>query len=150
MVQGLDISKPGFLEPLLSLPIRVNFDAIASWNEGPAAPSNPKSGWVWLDTSDPANIKLNLFILGAWVTILQNLTAGPPSQGATEKVVHTEAAPGATTWLITHNLGTEDIGITFWDGSNETITPNVTSIVNDNTVQATFLTQQSGRAVVFG
>lgn len=149
MSQGLDLSKPGFLEPLLSLPIRVNFTAIATWNAGSTAPPNPEEGQAWLDTSDSSNIKLNVFLLGAWVTILQNLTAGPPTQTGAEKVVHTEAAPN-TTWIITHALGTEDVVYAFYDVNDEAMLPDVFSIVDDNTVQATFLTGQQGRAVILG
>jgi hypothetical protein len=149
MAQGLDLNKPGFLEPLLSLPIRVNFTAIGTWNAGPSAPPNPKEGQAWMDTSISSNIKLNVFVLGAFVTILQNLTGGPPTQTGSEKVVHTEAAP-ALTWLITHNLGTVNVIPYFLDASDEGMFPNVFSIVNDNTVQATFLTPQQGRAIIIG
>jgi hypothetical protein len=149
MAQGLDLSKPGFLEPLLSLPIRINFTAIGTWNAGSTAPPNPEEGQAWMDTSDSGNIKLNTFVLGAWVTILQNLAAGPPTQTGSEKVVHTEAAPSLT-WLISHGLGTRDVVPYFLDAAEEGMEPNVFSIVDDNTVQATFLTPQQGRATILG
>lgn len=149
MTQGLDLNKPGFLDPLLSLPIRINLEAIGTWNAGPSAPPNPKEGLAWLDTSNSTNLKLNVFALGAFVTILQNLTGGPPTQTGSEKVVHTEAAP-ASTWLITHSLGTVNVIPYFLDGNDEGMIPNVFSIVDDNTVQATFLTPQQGRAIIIG
>lgn len=149
MSQGLDLSKPGFLEPLLSLPIRVNFTAVATWNAGSTAPPNPEEGQAWMDTSDSSNITLNVFALGAWVTILQDLTAGPPTQTGSEKVVHTEAAPAAT-WLISHGLGTRNVVPYFLDAAEEGMEPDVFSIVDENNVQATFLTPQQGSATILG
>lgn len=149
MTQGLDLSKPGTLEPLLSLPIRINLEAIATDNAGASAPPNPKEGQDWLDVSDSSNIKLNKFLLGSWVTILQNLTAGPPTQSGSQKVVHTEGAP-STTWLISHGLGTRDVVPYFLDAAEEGMIPDVFSIVDDNTVQATFLVAQEGRAIILG
>lgn len=149
MAQGLNLNKPGFLEPLLSLPIRVNLTAIATWNAGVSAPPNPEEGQAWLDISSQANIKLNVFLLGAWVTILQNLTSGPPTQSGTEKVVHTEAG-AADTWTITHGLGSKDVIVTFWDGNDDGMIPEITTTVDENTILATFITPIAGRAVVIG
>lgn len=149
MAQGLDLNKPGFLDPLLSAPVRINFEAIATGNLGPSAPPDPKEGQEWIDTSNPSNIRLNRFLLGTWVTILNNITAGPPSQSNVQKVVHTEVA-AATTWVITHGLGNQDLSVTFWDSNDQQVTPDVVTTTSDSVVTATFNTATAGRAVVIG
>ncbi len=149
MSQGLDLNKPGFLDALISSPIRINFEAVATGNLGPSAPSDPKEGQEWIDTSTPSNIKLNKFLLGTWITVLTNITAGPPSQSNVQKVIHTEVAP-ATTWVITHGLGNTDLSVAFWDALDESVVPDTVITTDDNTVTATFLVATAGRAVVIG
>lgn len=149
MAQGLDLNKPGFLDPLLSLPVRVNFEAVATGNLGPSAPPDPKEGQDWIDTSDPTNVKWNKFLLGTFVTVLNNITGGAPSQSNVTKVTHTEAA-AATTWIVAHGLATKNLTTQFWDANEEEIAPDIVTTTDDNTITATFNTATAGRAVVIG
>ena len=151
MSQGFKSTKPAYLDPLQSQPIRDNFNAVASCNMGATSPSNPDTGWLWLDTSNPANYRLRMYLLGTWIIILNNLLAGFPSQGGATKVVHNQAV-ASVTWVITHNLGTPNISVSFWDDSSpaQMILPDSVMYVNDNEVQASFLVAQAGNAVVIG
>jgi hypothetical protein len=151
MSQGFRPSKPAFLDPLQSQPMRDNFNALATHNAGATSPPNPDTGWLWLDTSNPANYRLRMYLLGTWIIILNNLVAGFPSQGGATKVVHNQTV-AATTWTITHNLNTPNVSVFIWDGSlpAQMILPNTVVFVNNNVIQATFLVAQSGYAVVIG
>lgn len=65
-------------------------------------------------------------------------------------VASTEAA--ATSWTITHNLGTTDLSITVQDDSTPRveIIPDGIEFTDVNTVTITFNTAQAGRAVIIG
>ena len=152
MTQPFDFEQPSTGSPLLSLPIRLNFNAIGTMNLGPTAPANPFEGMPWIDTSDAGNLKLNAFLQGAWRTLLQNIAAGPPTQTGVTSVEHVEAGP-ATTWTITHGLGTRLLTMEFFDSSvspEEVLLPNTIQVIDDNTVVATFSPGQQGRAVIQG
>lgn len=152
MSQGFRPTKPAFLDPLQSQPMRDNFNALATHNAGATSPPNPDTGWLWLDTSDPANYRLRMYLLGTWIIILNNLLGGFPSQGGATKVVHTQAV-ASTTWVITHNLGTPNVSVSFWDDGvvpAQLMLPDVVEHVTDDVVQATFFVAQAGRAVVIG
>lgn len=149
MSQNLNVNKPATRDPLQSLPVRTNFRAIASTNYGPQAPADAELGWLWIDASDPTNIKLKAFINNIFVTILNNLAGGPPPQTAPQKFTHTQVAP-STTWTIVHNLNTENVTFGFIDALNQMIIPNVVQINTVNQVTATFLVAQTGRAIIVG
>jgi hypothetical protein len=142
-------SKPGYLDPLQSEPVRSNFRAIAQHHAGPTPPSNPETGWTWLDTSVATNYRLRMFLFGTWVIILNNLTGGFPSQGGASKIVHTQAVADVS-WIVTHNLNTEDVSVTIWDAADQLILPNSVTTVSVNQVLVTFLVAQVGRAIVIG
>lgn len=148
-MQGFRPTKPAYLDPLQSEPVRTNFQALASNHAGATSPSNPETGWMWLDTSNAANYRLRMYLFGTWVTILNNLMGGFPAQGGATVAVHTQAIP-ALVWTIAHNLNTEDVIVTFWDGTNEMIIPDTVEVVNPDTLRATFLVAQEGRACVTG
>lgn len=104
---------------------------------------------MWFDTVDPANLKIKLFLAGSFVTILDNVAAGPPSQSTVDRFIHTQGSP-STTWNITHTLNTENLVISVWDGVNQLIIPDVVQINAPGSVTITFLTAQSGRAILVG
>jgi hypothetical protein len=142
-------NKPGYLDPLQSEPVRSNFRAIAQHHAGPTPPSNPETGWTWLDTSVPTNYKLRMYLFGSWVILLNNLMGGFPPQGGATKVVHTQAVAD-TSWLVTHSLDTKNVSVTIWDTTDQIIIPNSVTAINVNQVLVTFLVAQAGRAVVVG
>lgn len=152
MTQGFDSSKPEFQDPLLSSPMRMNLTAIASSNSGPTAPANPLEGQLWVDTSNPANISLNMFLTGVWKTILQNIQAGAPNQTSVGKFVFTQS-PALASWSVQHDLGTEDVIVGLIDTSvspAEVMLPDTIQIIDENNVTITFTTPQEGRAIVQG
>ena len=151
MTQGFRPTKPAYLDPLQSQPIRDNFNSLATCNQGATAPANPDSGWLWLDTSNPLNYRLRMYLFGAWVTILNNLMGGFPATGGATKVVHSQAIAGST-WLVVHNLDTANVTVTCWDDAipAQIIIPNTITFVDNNTVQIDFLAAQAGKAIVIG
>lgn len=149
MAQGLKTSRPAQNDPLLSLPMRVNFDALASFNSGPTAPENPGPYWPWVDTSDPLILKLRMYINNSWVIILNNIGGGPPIQVGAAKYFHTQAAL-SNTWTITHQLNTTAPIVAYVDGTGAAILPDTQVATTANIVVATFLVAQSGKATVVG
>lgn len=102
-----------------------------------------------MDTADPTNVKMKAYISGAWVTILANIQAGPPSQSNVGKYVHTQAV-SASTWNIVHTLSTIDVLFTFFDGAGVWILPNSVTIIDDSTISVTFTSSTAGKAVLTG
>jgi hypothetical protein len=149
MSQGYDANKPAYLDPLLSAPIRGNLNAVTTNHAGPLPPSDPETGWQWLDTSNALNYRIKMYVGGSWLTILNNIAAGFPSTSTTGKYTHTQAV-ASLTWSIAHALNTENITVQFWDSSKQLMIPDTVTIVSDVLAQATFLVAQSGTAVVVG
>lgn len=149
MSQGFDSSKPAFLDPLVSEPVRISLSALATHHAGATAPTDPQEGWIWMDTSNPTNISLKAFISSTWITILSNIQAGAPSQSTVDKYTHDQTTP-ATTWTINHGLSTDDVTITIYDATGLWMLPNTVQIVDDNSVTVTFLTSETGKAVITG
>jgi hypothetical protein len=147
--QGFDKEKPEFQDDLLSGPVRTNFNAVATDHAGPSAPSNPEEGWTWFDTSIPTNLKVKKFFSNSWHTILENVQAGPAAQSAAAKHVHTQASPSLT-WTINHTLSTRELIVTVWDGTNKVMIPNEIEAVTTTQVVITFVSLQSGKAVLIG
>lgn len=150
MTQGFRPTKPAFLDPLQSQPMRDNFNALATCNAGATSPADPSTGWLWLDTSAPANYRLRMYLLGTWVIILNNLLGGFPVQGGATSAVFTQGAPSLT-WAIIHNLGTPSVAVSLWDDSvspAQMMLADTIEYVSDNEVLATFLSPQLGRAVI--
>lgn len=149
MSQGFDPLTPKVLDPLLSDPVRADLNALASHHSGTQAPGAPREGWIWFDTSDPLNLKLKIFLLGSFVTILENLAAGPPTQSGVTKFTHTQGV-AATTWTVNHTLNTQDLAWSVFDSGNVAIIPDTVTIVTPSQLQFTFLTAESGRAILVG
>lgn len=64
------------------------------------------------------------------------------------KHIHTQAAPLAS-WVITHNLNTQDVHVSILDATNEIVYATVVA-TSVNVVTITFASPQTGRAVVIG
>lgn len=149
MTQGFDFSKPKFLDPLESESVRTNFKALGTNHEGPTAPSDPELGMTWLDTSDPANVRLRMYVNGVFIVILNNLAGGAPSQSAVDLVVHTQVNP-STTWAVIHNIGTRDVVVQVWDENDQLMLPDTASVIDPDQLLVTFLNPQAGKALVLG
>ena len=72
---------------------------------------------------------------------LENITV---DQAATVKRSFTNQS----TWVVSHNLDTENAIVQVYDNSNYQIIPQTVQITDTNTVTITFPTQESGYAVV--
>ena len=149
MTQGFDAAKPKFLDPLLSSPMRINLVALATHHAGPQAPANPTEGYIWMDTNDPTNIKIKAFVGSSFIVILNNIQAGAPTQSSVDKFIHVQAT-AATAWSITHTLNTRDVAWKIYDAADFWMLPNTFEITGLNTIEVTFLSQESGRVVITG
>ena len=61
------------------------------------------------------------------------------------KAIYTVSSPAAV-WTIPHNLGSENVIVQAFDENKFVIIPDTTQIVDEDTVQLTFHTAQSGVA----
>jgi len=149
MSQGFDKSKPVLNSALLSPEILTNFNASVNCHAGIVSPSDPDEGWIWLNTSASPVYTLWMYLGGAWYLILNNLTAGFPSNSTVNRYTHTQVVASAT-WTITHSLGSRNLNFAFWDITDVLMFPqSVTQITNNQSV-AVFLVAKAGRAVVLG
>jgi len=152
MSQGYDASKPAYLDALQSSPMRLNLNALATCHRGATSPPDPDEGWLWLDIADVTNYKLKMYLAGAWITILNNLQGGFPTQAGASVVTHNQAI-ASTSWTIVHNLNTLNPVIAFYDSltapKNQIVPQNV-EITTANTVTVTFNTAIVGTATVIG
>jgi len=149
MTQGFDSAEPVAGSAVVSQPVRWNFNAVATTHYGDSAPSDPQSGWPWVDSSDPLNVKLKFYIEGIWYVIISDLTAGAITPSGLGKYIHNESAP-ALTWTITHGLNTASPLVGVWDSSNQLILPDTVTVIDTNHVTLTFLVAQSGQAIIVG
>jgi hypothetical protein len=152
MTQGYDASKPAYQDALQSSPVRLNLNSLATSHRGAIAPADPDEGWLWLDIADVTNYKLKMYLSGAWVTILNNLQGGYPTQSGASVVSHIQAIASAS-WTIVHNLDTEYPSITFYDAialPKNQIMPQNVAVPTTNTIIATFNTSVVGSALVIG
>lgn len=149
MSQGFQFSKPAFLDSLQSDPVRVNLNALGTTNRGPTAPADPEEGMMWVDTSNPTNIRLRMFLNNQFLVILNNITGGAPSQSAVDQTVHIQTAPSAA-WNVVHNLGTRDLVVQTWDENDILMIPDQAAVIDEDTIQITFFQPQAGKAIVLG
>src|SRR5688572_21002513 len=89
--------------PAVAKEIRDNFTALARLNytTDEDYPENPQNGMPRINAVDPNNIKLQVWIDGAWKTIASFLQLG---NGTPSKQV-VEFSVGANPWVIDHNIG---------------------------------------------
>ncbi len=71
-----------------------------------------------------------------------------PGGGASAFGFSHEQLSADDTWTITHNANTLNVTVTIFDDSQEQVIPNSVQIINVNTVEVTFGSPMSGRAVV--
>lgn len=75
---------------------------------------------------------------------------GPTGGGGSGAAPNSYGFTGQTSVPITHNLGTENVMVECFDGSNANIVPGGWSVTSANAITVTFATAQTGRCVVNG
>ena len=160
MSQGYNVN-PLTNDPLTSLQIRTNFDALVSFHKGATEPSPIFAGMFWLDDADAGNIKLKYSLNGTTFLILFENLQGVIGSGSSpvpvvkanaETFIHLQVPP-LVTWSITHNLGkfpsivvVDNSLVKFPDSDIQAIT-----YVNDNNITVQFTVAagaKSGRAFI--
>jgi len=149
MSQRYVSAKPANISAVLSPEIRLNFDALVTHFAGPTPPSDPQTGWVWLDTSDILNRKLNMYFDGAWHVILNNLNGPFPANTSMNTYVHTQAV-AAVSWTVNHNLTSKNLIIQIWDSLDNLFIPDTVNLPNSNQAVVGFNSAKTGRAIVLG
>ena len=91
--------------------IRDNFTALAQTHltTDPTKPLDARDGMLRLNRATPTNTKLEVFLSGAWRTMLQNVELGTPSPIKQIVQVVTPTNP----WVIDHNLGAQVVAQVF-------------------------------------
>lgn len=149
MVQGYDSDEPRQLSAVESLPVRTNFNALATAHIGSSAPSDPQEGWRWIDTSDALNIKFKIYLSGVWRTVINDLEGGAVSPVAINKYTHLQTS-NSTQWIVQHNMGTEHVIWAAYDASDGALIPNTVQIDSEDQVTFNFATAQQGKAIIIG
>ena len=141
MTTGFDPTKPVTGSGLVSSDVRTNFQGDASNNFGATSPTGPLVGQFWIDSSNPANIKLMLYIdrgSGAdWEVLFENLQDTVPQVFASQQRFEHDQASAAATWTVVHNLGYRP-QFTVVDGGDNVIIPNTATYLDENRIQLTF------------
>ncbi len=96
-------------------------------------PSSPTDGMLAF-----VNNKLFIYLASdsAWIPISNTITYYVHSQGT-----------AATTWTVAHNLGFGTVNVQVYDEDNLVVIPDI-EILDNNTVEITFVSPEAGRAVV--
>jgi|GEM_PF-1860504 len=139
---------PATKAALLSALVRQNFNALGSLNltTDAAYPPNPRQGLPRILATDITNVKLQLYLNGAWTDIIQHLESTDP---VPHKVIVAVAAPGAAAWTIDHNIGSRVIAQAY-DGAWNLLSPTAVQQPTVNRVTFNFAGAQWGFAVCIG
>lgn len=157
MAQGFDTGVPGTGSGLTSAPVRTNFDALVTNHLGTSAPSGgglPIKGMTFWDTSNVTNEQFKVYNGTIFLVLFEHLETAATLQfngfANVRKYIHTQSI-SATTWTVTHNLGTKNVLIQLYDSSDVAIPETaITSITTTSTsvVTVVFGAGQTGRGVV--
>lgn len=106
-----------------------------------------------IDLAFPANPKMGHVVFkDKRVFIAVELVSGTPTwvplTNEIDTYIHVQSG-GLVTWTITHNLNTTIPLVQIYDADHKLVIPDNVSIIGNNTVEITFITPQSGRAVIF-
>jgi len=107
-----------------SLEMRNNLTALVRqhYTTDALKPTDPRNGQPRVNASNPANNKLEVWLDGAWRTLLQNIgsgTAAPVKQIAQFNLA-------SASWVIDHNLGSQPLALVY-DGLFRQLEPVVQS-----------------------
>jgi len=73
-----DYTIPQAATPVAAQEIREALQAISTHHQGPLAPPDPEAGFTWLDTSDPTNHKMKIFVNGpGFIIIAEHMENNP-------------------------------------------------------------------------
>lgn len=145
MAQGFDPTIPATNDALVSAPVRTNFAAIWSTNEGAAAPANPVLGTMWVDTS-VANVKLKMYDGVSFITLIEHLEDITQLEFAGRQKGFTFNPGGAINpWNINHNLNRFP-SVSVVDLTNTQIVPTTVQYIDANNITITFAGVQDGAA----
>jgi len=72
-----------------------------------------------------------------------------PLTNKTQHYVFTQGI-SSTSWVITHNLQTEDVIFIVYDENNVQMIPSSVTVDNENQITLTFLSGEKGKCVLFG
>jgi hypothetical protein len=81
----------------------------------------------------------------------QTVTVGPAAGDGFTTCYVQDFTTASTSWVITHNLNTENINVQLWTGAQAPkswLIPDKIQSTNQNTVEASFNVAQSGQAIV--
>lgn len=109
---------------------------------GTSYPSNPNVGELFYLTS--GTVGLYIHNGSTWLSLASASMVG---------YTHVQSS-GATTWTITHNMGTTNVQIsTYIDDTGGTfakIIPQSERIIDTNTVEVVFSTNRTGKVILVG
>jgi hypothetical protein len=91
--------------------MRNNLTALAQqhYTTDAAKPFDPRDGQPRVNASDPANVKLEVYLSGAWRTLLQRIGIGQAAP--TSQIAQFDTALAA--WTIDHNLGAQPTALVY-------------------------------------
>lgn len=87
-------------------------------------------------------------VLGKIGGVLAGVDVNDPNLGGSLRKAVLAVTTAATTWVIPHGLGSENVIVQAFDENKFVIIPNSIQIVDDDTVQLTFSSAQAGTARV--
>lgn len=79
--------------------------------------------------------------------VIPGLTGSPATIDGTQSYVHTQSVL-ATTWTVTHNIGSEDFVALVFDDTGAQIISDELTATDSNTVIVEFNSQQTGKVVL--
>lgn len=118
---------------------------IASNTDDVAFTPQPGASSKLLGRGDSGTSPWEVISVGAGLTVSGTTLASTAVLGYT----HTQGA-AATTWTITHNLGTRRLAITVTDNTDVVVYPDTITYTDTNTITVTFSVNQDGFAYIAG
>lgn len=82
------------------------------------------------------------------VEVISGTPTWVPLTNELDTVIYTQNA-GSVSWVIEHNLNTTTPLVQIYDANHTMVYPDSVEVTSNNSVTVTFITPQSGRAVVF-
>jgi hypothetical protein len=137
---------------VVSEPLRTQLNALGftNYTTDEAYPLNPQNGVHRINAFDPANVRLQIYLNGAWQTVFQHLEA---PYALSKKIATFSIA--AATWNVVHNFGSPALVQVFDPAWNMLIPLNVQQVLSGfplayNTVTITHAGLQTGNVIVIG
>ena len=146
MPQDFIFGQPATRSALASEFTRNNLDSIGTLNIGASAPSNPRQGMPWLDTSNaPTSYVLKAFLNNVWVALAEY-----PQPVSNVNAVRFSISPATKTWTLTHNLTRSSVSVVLFDLSDKVIEALDIDVTDVNQAVVTHAAPVAGTALVIG